>query len=127
VGGRAEEKWRPRFARLGHAGIDDRIGRTTLAELVDLCARAELVVANDSGVAHLASSLAGAPTVVLFGPGDPAYIMPRGPNVVAARVSIPCSPCEKARCRAPCGYQRCLRDLSLDSVLAKVDEIGIKP
>ena len=59
-------------------GVEDWIERTTLPELVSLCRRASLVIANDSGVAHLAATLAGASTLVLFGPGDPDYIRPLG-------------------------------------------------
>ncbi|WP_300018871.1 glycosyltransferase family 9 protein [Pseudonocardia sp.] len=45
-------------------------GRTTVAELCDLVARAALVVSGDTGVAHLATALR-VPSVVLFGPVPP--------------------------------------------------------
>jgi len=44
-------------------------GRLDLAELWHLLRRARLVVAPDTGVAHLAR-IAGAPTLALFGPGS---------------------------------------------------------
>jgi hypothetical protein len=44
-------------------------------------AEASIVVANDSGIAHLAAGL-GAPVVVVFGPTDPRVWRPRGPRVV---------------------------------------------
>jgi ADP-heptose:LPS heptosyltransferase len=43
-------------------------------------ATASLVVANDSGIAHLAAGV-GAPVVAVFGPTDPATWRPRGPRV----------------------------------------------
>jgi ADP-heptose:LPS heptosyltransferase len=46
-------------------------GRTDLAALCDLVARAALVVSGDTGIAHLASAYR-TPSVVLFGPVDPA-------------------------------------------------------
>lgn len=49
-------------------------------------ARAGLVLANDSGVAHLAAA-AGAPTLALFGPTDPALWAPVGPWVAALRAT----------------------------------------
>lgn len=46
-------------------------GRTNLAQLCALVAHAGLVVSGDTGIAHLASAF-GTPSVVLFGPVDPA-------------------------------------------------------
>jgi len=46
-------------------------GRTGLAELAALVARARLVVTGDTGVGHLATAF-GTPSVVLFGPTSPA-------------------------------------------------------
>lgn len=46
-------------------------GRTGLSELAALVAAARLVVSVDTGVAHLATAF-GTPSVVLFGPTDPA-------------------------------------------------------
>ncbi len=121
VGSPAQENWAEKFAALSDPGFEVRIGKTSLPELVELCGRARFVVANDSGVAHLAASLAGAPTVVVFGPGDPAYVVPRGPRVAVARAEgVPCSPCEKPRCHARFGYQQCLRALGVDAVLAQI-------
>jgi len=116
-----EKKWSSLVGRLGDPAIEDWVGKTTLPSLITLCRGARLVIANDSGVAHLSASLAEAPTLVLFGPGNPTYVAPRGPQVRVARVEgLACSPCEKPYCRAPYGYQRCLRDLSLSQVLSEI-------
>ena len=71
------------------AGLpDDRVlaGRTDLGALCDLVAGAALVVSGDTGIAHLASAY-GTPSVVLFGPVDPAQWGPPadGPHVALAR------------------------------------------
>lgn len=47
-------------------------------------ARAGLFLGNDSGVSHLAAA-AGAPTLALFGPTDPALWAPVGPRVAVQR------------------------------------------
>jgi ADP-heptose:LPS heptosyltransferase len=111
------------FSRWKLEGVEDRIGKTSLVELKDLCAHAELVIANDSGVAHLSSTLAGARTLVVFGPGNPTYIAPQGPKMVPvlANPKVVCSPCEKAYCRAPFGYQKCLKDISVETVLKQIE------
>lgn len=60
-------------------------GRTTLAELCALVARAALVVGGDTGPAHLASAYR-VPSVVLFGTAPPARTGPPadGPHAVLA-------------------------------------------
>lgn len=67
----------------GLGGEDVVAGRTDLADLADLVAMAGRVVCGDTGVAHLASAFA-TPSVVLFGPTDPAAWGPpaTGPHTV---------------------------------------------
>jgi len=52
-----------------------------LYELACWLARARVYIGNDSGISHLAAA-AGAPTIVLFGPTDPAVWAPRGSRVL---------------------------------------------
>jgi ADP-heptose:LPS heptosyltransferase len=49
----------------------DLAGRTTITELLALVAGARLVVAGDTGIAHVATAY-GVPSVTLFGPVGPA-------------------------------------------------------
>jgi ADP-heptose:LPS heptosyltransferase len=60
-------------------------GTTDLGQLCDLVAGAALVISGDTGIAHLASAY-GTPSVVLFGPVDPAQWgpAPDGPHVALA-------------------------------------------
>lgn len=123
VGTDIESVWKTRIARWKLNGVEELIGKTTVSELKEFCAKAELVIANDSGVAHLSATLAGARTLVLFGPGNPKYIAPKGPKMVPVRAepAVSCSPCEKTSCRAPQGYQKCLKDISVEAVLSKIE------
>jgi ADP-heptose:LPS heptosyltransferase len=50
-------------------------GKTTINGLISLVSGADMVVANDSGVAHIAGA-SGARTVVFFGPSSPERFMP---------------------------------------------------
>ncbi|MDX1564938.1 MAG: glycosyltransferase family 9 protein [Phycisphaeraceae bacterium] len=59
----------------------DRIEPADLAALGEQIGSAHLVVANDSGPAHLAAQQ-GVRTVCLFGPTDPSVWAPRGPQVM---------------------------------------------
>jgi ADP-heptose:LPS heptosyltransferase len=58
--------------------------RAVLGETLGLLGTAQLVVANDTGLAHVAAAV-GAPTVVLYGPTDPERWKPPGDHVRAIR------------------------------------------
>jgi ADP-heptose:LPS heptosyltransferase len=60
------------------------LGPVPVRVLGALLSQAGLYVGNDSGVTHLAAA-AGAPTLALFGPTDPATWAPVGPRVEVAR------------------------------------------
>jgi hypothetical protein len=73
---------------LGPAELDDvapaaveALRDLPLPDVAAVLARAALYVGNDSGVSHLAAAV-GAPSVVLFGPTDPARWRPLGATVV---------------------------------------------
>ena len=105
--------------RRAGARFVDKVGQTSLAELVEMLKNSALCIANDSGVAHL-SGLEGCPCLVLFGPGDPRYVAPRGKDAQIIRdTTLPCSPCESAFCHATYGYQRCLKNVEVEMVLEK--------
>jgi heptosyltransferase-2 len=67
-------------------------GVTSLLVQAALCARAELTVSNDSGLAHLAAAT-GTPTVVVFGSTSSAWTAPLGPRVRVVQRAPVCSPC----------------------------------
>jgi ADP-heptose:LPS heptosyltransferase len=55
-----------------------------LTELAGQLARADLFLGHDSGVGHLAAAL-GIPSVLVFGPTDPAVWAPRSPQVTVVQ------------------------------------------
>lgn len=79
--GPAEGEGPPPLRRVPGAVPARELPPRTLAALV---ARAGLYVGSDSGVSHLAAA-AGAPTLALFGPTDPAVWAPLGPKVAVVR------------------------------------------
>jgi ADP-heptose:LPS heptosyltransferase len=67
-------------------------GRLSLRETVELMAASAVVVANDSGLGHVAAAL-GVPTILMFGP-TPHYTLGRfPPHVTVLRTGLPCEPC----------------------------------
>ncbi len=58
----------------------DLTGRTTLADVSEVLARATLAIGNDTGLMHLATAF-NVPSIVLFGPdSDPKLTAPRYPD-----------------------------------------------
>ena len=82
--------------------------------LINVLAGARLVVAGDTGPAHLAAAL-GVPTVTLFGPKDPELLAPVGPRATAVTAGVRCSPCMLRHCPDPV----CMTTLSVDAVEAQ--------
>lgn len=82
-------------------------GKTSIEELISLIAGAEMVIANDSGVAHIAGA-AGVRTVVFFGPSSPERFMPlseRQDRVKVFHHRLPCNPCDQFACvEGPASY-----------------------
>ncbi len=76
---------------------------------------------NDSGVSHLAAAV-GIPTVVLFGPTDPAFWSPQGPVVRILKPAIHCVPCDRETMRS-CLDKACLNDLEVRQVLEVIDSL----
>lgn len=71
-------------------------GRTTLSVLAAVLARCRVLLANDSGVMHVAAAV-GTPVVAVFGPTDPAATGPLG-RAAIVRQRVPCSPCRYREC-----------------------------
>ena len=78
-------------------GRDQRIlnlaGRSDWFETAEIIRAADLVIANNSGVAHLAAA-SGRPTLAIYSAShQPQEWGPRGDDVHAVMALVPCSPC----------------------------------
>ena len=112
---RAVETWLSDHAPETRARVTDLTGRTSLTELMAVLARADVVVANDSGAMHLGAAL-GRPVVAMFGPTDERATRPIGPHeVLTAKVF--CRPCHLRDC--PIDH-RCMTRITADAVFAAV-------
>jgi len=84
--------------------------------------RAALVLALDSGPAHIARAV-GAPTIVLFGPGSPAVWTP--PGALAIQRATGCFGCRQPRCFQE--RRECMLDLTPASVADECVKLLLRP
>lgn len=106
-------------------GAVDLCGKTGLLESALVLAHADLVVANDSASAHLAS-LAETPTIAIFGPTVIEFgFRPWGQNVyVAEKRGLACRPCgPHGHHKCPRRTHECMKNLGSNEVLEKADLI----
>jgi heptosyltransferase-2 len=88
-----------------------------LGRLAAFISHLDLLVTNDSGPMHVAAAL-GVPTLAIFGPTDPRRTSPLGPDHQVLYSDRWCSPCFRKRC--PLIHQACMRDITVDTVAARV-------
>ncbi|MBA3345737.1 MAG: lipopolysaccharide heptosyltransferase II, partial [Gemmatimonadales bacterium] len=112
------ERVRARAPGRAHAAA----GALTLREAAALIRRASVLVSNDSAPLHLATAV-GTPVVALFGPTVPEFgFGPRGDrDVVLGHPDLACRPCSAHGPQVcPLGHHRCMRELSVETVLSAV-------
>jgi ADP-heptose:LPS heptosyltransferase len=150
TGEMATKRW-PFFAKLAEhfdsvsiVGTKDDIGLTdgrstafpkhvrsyietrTLKETAEILAGAGAVVANDSGLGHIAGAV-GVPTFLLFGPTSDTTLGPLPVNVRIIRRGLACEPCWFAqRFRACAGAIRCLHEITVEEVAETLKEHGLR-
>jgi ADP-heptose:LPS heptosyltransferase len=102
------------------AHVRSLVDQLCLLELAGVLASSGAVVANDSGIGHIAAAL-GVQTVLIFGP-TPDRALGRLPsNTRVVRTGGCCEPCWFNRRFAACdGRITCLRELSADQVASQL-------
>ena len=94
----------------------NRIGQTTLDQLIDELRRCSLLLTNDTGTMHLAALL-GVPVVAVFGSTEPRLTGPLGNGHTILRHHVECSPCFLREC--PIDF-RCMKAVTADEVAGAV-------
>jgi heptosyltransferase-2 len=95
-----------------------------------LIRQCQLFVSNDSGLMHTAAACQ-VPCVSLFGPTNPVWVHPWKTKHTVVSTQLSCSPCfyyssRPLSCPAHLDFQ-CMRDITLDQVLAAVEQQLGKP
>jgi heptosyltransferase-2 len=90
----------------------NRIGQTTLDQLIDELRECHLLLTNDTGTMHLAALL-GVSVVAIFGSTEPRLTGPLGNDHIVLRHHVECSPCFLREC--PIDF-RCMKAVSVQEV-----------
>ena len=110
-------------------GAVDTTGALPLLASADLIGRCAVLVTNDSAQLHLASAM-GTPTVAIFGPTVPEFgFGPLAPaKAVLGHESLACRPCHRhGPRRCPLTHFRCMRELSVESVVERTRSLFLTP
>jgi lipopolysaccharide heptosyltransferase II len=98
-------------AALGNRCVN-RIGQTTLDQLISELRGCHLLLTNDTGTMHLAALL-GIRVVAIFGSTEPQLTGPLGYGHIVLRHHVECSPCFLREC--PIDF-RCMKELTVQEV-----------
>ena len=105
-------------AKLGDSCVN-RIGQTTLDELISELRDCRALLTNDTGTMHLAALL-GVPVVAIFGSTEPQLTGPLGDGHIVLRRHVECSPCFLREC--PIDF-RCMKEVTTQEVVNAMKSI----
>ena len=115
------------YARASHIAspennIYNMAGATTVGEFPALIKSCIAVVGVDTAAIHIAT-MAGVPSVVLFGPGSTkVWALAEGKHKVLT-ASMPCQPCRQKGCDGKGGKSICLESIMVEDVLKAVKSL----
>jgi ADP-heptose:LPS heptosyltransferase len=115
---------RPQLNEISRSFPSDRVintaGRYSWRRSSELIGQAAVVVANNSGIAHVAAGL-GAPLICIFcASHDPGEWMPVGPRVTVLYSHPACAPCCRHGFHGCPINKRCLRVITPEIVCSEI-------
>ena len=99
-------------------------GKTSFKELITLYSISDLLITNDSGPVHFASTTE-IPIVALFGPETPKIFGPMSPNAKVISLELACSPCISVfnQKKSSCDDNQCMKQISVQMVVKETQKI----
>lgn len=97
-------------------------GKTDMQQLLCLYQQSDVLVTNDSGPGHFASTT-DIHAIVLFGPETPLLFGPRGPRADVIWAGLACSPCVSVYNHrlSPCNNNLCMQSITVDQVIERIE------
>lgn len=100
--------------------ITNLCGKSSISEAVDVIAAAECVVANDSGLLHVAAAVR-TPVVGIYGSTSPGAYPPLSDSRAICWRNTLCSPCYMNQC--PYGHHACMKEITPQQVLGRISKL----
>jgi lipopolysaccharide heptosyltransferase II len=99
-------------------------GKTTFKELITLYSLSDLLVTNDSGPVHFASTT-NLPVIALFGPETPKIFGPMSPHAKVISLGLACSPCISVfnQKKSSCTDNQCMKQITVEMVIQETQNI----
>jgi len=99
-------------------------GKTSFKELITLYSISDLLITNDSGPVHFASTT-DIPILALFGPETPKIFGPMSPNAKVISLELACSPCVSVfnQKKSSCDDNQCMKQISVQMVVKETQNI----
>ncbi|MEY8243505.1 MAG: glycosyltransferase family 9 protein, partial [Gammaproteobacteria bacterium] len=93
-------------------------------ELITLYSISDLLITNDSGPVHFASTTE-IPILALFGPGSTVDFRPMSPNAKVISLELACSPCVSVlnQKKSSCDDNQCMKQISVQMVVKETQKI----
>jgi len=125
IAGRGEDEYF-KSMRPFPAHVIDLIGKSSLIDLVGIIENATAIVTTDTGPAHIASAVS-TDTHVLIGPTNVKLTGPYSTptnNISILSTNLPCSPCYNTEVMTACNDNRCMQEISVNSVITSLKKFG---
>ena len=99
-------------------------GKTSFKELISLYSISDLLITNDSGPVHFASTT-DIPILALYGPETPKIFGPMSPKAKVISMELACSPCISVfnQKKSSCSDNQCMKQISVQMVLNEAQKI----
>ncbi len=99
-------------------------GKTTFRELITLYTISDLLITNDSGPVHFASTTDIA-ILALFGPETPKIFGPMSPKAKVISMELACSPCISVfnQKKSYCSDNQCMKQITVKMVISEAKKI----
>ncbi|OJW24412.1 MAG: hypothetical protein BGO51_02745 [Rhodospirillales bacterium 69-11] len=109
--------------RISSPRLRNLVGRTSWSELQDVLRTADLVICNNSGIAHQAAALGARVLAVYSASHQPQEWGPRGIRARAIMYDVSCSPCGFELLRECVAGHACMREITPPRVLAEAEAL----